>query len=106
MHRHANLLKRTRYATNRCRESNGTIARYFTHPDRESTVMQEQKARQILQALIQGVDPFNGEELATGSVLQQPDVLRAMLVGVAALEAGAARAARRAQMPENVGRPW
>ena len=68
--------------------------------------MQEQKARQILQALIQGVDPFNGEELATDSVLQQPEVLRAMLAGVAALEAGAVRAARRAQMPENVGRPW
>ena len=68
--------------------------------------MQEQKARQILQALIQGVDPFNGEELSAATVLQQADVLRALLVGVAALEQGAARSARRAQLPSNVGRPW
>jgi hypothetical protein len=74
-------------------------------PDREST-MQVQKARQILQALIQGVDPFNGEELASGSVLQQPDVMRAMLAGVAALEESAERSARRAQLPDNAGRPW
>jgi len=81
------------------------MAHPFTHPDKEPN-MQEQKARQILQSLIQGIDPFNGEELASGTVLQQPDVMRAMLAGVAALEEGAARSARRAQMPENVGRPW
>lgn len=69
-------------------------------------MMREQKARLILQALIQGVDPFNGEELAAGTVLQRADVLRAMLAGVAALEDCASRAARRAQLPANVGRPW
>ncbi len=68
--------------------------------------MQEQRARQILQALVQGVDPFNGEELAAGTVLQQADVLRALLAGVAALEHNSARAARRAQQPRNLGRPW
>lgn len=67
--------------------------------------MQEQKARQILQALIQGVDPFNGEELAY-PILQRADVLRALLAGVVALEEGAERSARRAQLPVNVGRPW
>ncbi|MEJ1960114.1 MAG: hypothetical protein WDO56_00580 [Gammaproteobacteria bacterium] len=39
--------------------------------------MQERRARQILQALIQGVDPFDGNELPSGTVLQQADVLRA-----------------------------
>ena len=68
--------------------------------------MQGQRARQILQALIQGIDPFNGEELAPGTVLQQADVLRALLAGVAALEHGAARASRRAQLPRNIGRAW
>src|SRR5690348_4064385 len=68
--------------------------------------MQQQKARQILQALIQGVDPTTGEELATGSVLQRADVLRAMLAGVAALEQSAVRSARRALLPANVGRAW
>ncbi len=68
--------------------------------------MREQRARQILQALIQGVDPFTGEELAPNTILQHADVLRAMLAGVAALEQSAARAQRRAGMPGNAGRPW
>ena len=68
--------------------------------------MQERRARQILQALIQGVDPFDGTELPSGTVLQQADVLRALLAGVAALEQDAARASRRAQLPRNIGRAW
>lgn len=68
--------------------------------------MQEQRARQILQALVQGVDPFNGDDLPAGTVLQQADVLRALLAGVAALDQNAARATRRAQLPQNIGRTW
>jgi hypothetical protein len=68
--------------------------------------MQERRARHILQSLIQGVDPFNGHELPSGTVLQHADVLRALLAGVAALEADAARASRRAQLPRNIGRSW
>src|SRR5215475_448854 len=68
--------------------------------------MKESRARQILQALVQGVDPLTGEELPPGTVLQQADVLRALLAGVAALEQMAARAQRRAQLPGNVGRAW
>lgn len=68
--------------------------------------MQEQRARQILQSLVQGVDPFNGQELPSGTVLQHADVLRALLAGVAALEQGAARTTRRSQLPQNVGRAW
>jgi catalase (peroxidase I) len=72
----------------------------------ELKAMQEQRARQILQALVQGVDPFNGKDLPAGTVLQQADVLRALLAGVAALEQNAMRASRRAQLPQNIGRPW
>jgi catalase (peroxidase I) len=68
--------------------------------------MKEQRARHILQALVQGIDPLTGEELASGTVLQHADVLRALLAGVAALEQTAARAQRRAQLPGNVGRSW
>lgn len=68
--------------------------------------MQEQRARQILRSLVQGVDPFSGQELAAGTVLQHADVLRALLAGVVALEQGAARASRRAQLPKNIGRAW
>jgi hypothetical protein len=73
---------------------------------RMDLTMKEQRARQILQALVQGVDPLTGEELPSGTVLQQADVLRALLAGLAALEQTSARAQRRAQLPDNVGRPW
>ena len=68
--------------------------------------MQENRAKQILQSLVQGIDPDTGEELPGGSVLQQADVLRALLAGVAALEQVGARAQRRALLPENVGIAW
>lgn len=68
--------------------------------------MQEQRARKILQALIQGVDPATGAELEPETVLQRADVLRALLAGLAAIDQVAARAQRRAQLPDNVGRPW
>ncbi len=68
--------------------------------------MKEQRAREILQALVQGIDPLTGEELPPGTVLQQAEVLRALLAGAVALEQMAARAQRRAQLPGNVGRAW
>ena len=68
--------------------------------------MQEQRARKILQALVQGVDPATGAELEAGTVLQRADVIRALLAGVAALEQISARAQRRAQLPETGGLPW
>jgi hypothetical protein len=69
-------------------------------------LMKEQRAREILQALLQGVDPFSGAELPPGTILQEADVLRALLAGVAALEHTVARAQRRAQLPDNVGSSW
>jgi hypothetical protein len=68
--------------------------------------MQEQRARKILQALVQGVDPTTGAEIDATTVLQRADVLRALLAGVTALEQISARAQRRASLPDNVGRPW
>jgi cobalamin biosynthesis protein CobT len=68
--------------------------------------VQRPDAREILQALVQGYDPLTGDELPSGSVLQQAEVMRALLAGISALNAGAARAQRRAQLPENVGRAW
>ena len=68
--------------------------------------MQQSRARQILQSLIQGVDPVTGEELPRETVLQHAEVLRALLAGLAALEQTSARAQRRAQLPDNVGQAW
>jgi hypothetical protein len=63
-------------------------------------------ARQTLQTLVQGFDPVSGAELPAGTVVQQAEVIRALLAGIAALEADAERMRRRAQLPRNVGRPW
>jgi hypothetical protein len=68
--------------------------------------MQQTRARQILQSLIEGIDPVTGEQLPRETVLQHADVLRALLAGLAALEQAAARAQRRAQLPDNVGQAW
>jgi hypothetical protein len=59
-----------------------------------------------LQSLIQGIDPVTGEELPHATVLQEAEVLRALLAGLSALEQTAARAQRRAQLPDNVGQAW
>jgi len=63
-------------------------------------------ARQILQTLVQGFDPVSGAELPAGTPLQHAEVIRALLAGITALEAQSVRTRRRAQLPENVGRPW
>lgn len=70
------------------------------------TTMQQTRARQILQSLIQGIDPVTSEELPHETVLHHADVMRALLAGLSALEQTAARAQRRAQLPDNVGRAW
>ncbi len=64
------------------------------------------KARNVLNALIQGVDPDTGAELPPDTVLNRPDVLRALLASAAALDAVQARALRRAQLPASVGKTW
>ena len=64
------------------------------------------RARQVLQALVQGVDPENGSELPADVVLNRVDVVRALLAAVEALDTTAARALRRAQLPKSVGKSW
>lgn len=68
--------------------------------------MTQTRARQILQSLIQGIDPITSEELPRETALQHADVLRALLAGLTALDQMAARAQRRAQLPGNVGQAW
>jgi DNA-binding NarL/FixJ family response regulator len=68
--------------------------------------MRDQQARHILQALVNGIDPFTERDLAAGTVLQHADVMRAMLAGCSALEERTARASRRSQQPRNIGKTW
>jgi hypothetical protein len=68
--------------------------------------MTDQEARQILQALVNGVDPFTQNDLAAGTVLQHVDVVRAMLAGCSALAERAARPGRRRRQPGSIGKAW
>ena len=70
----------------------------------EGLVMQEQRARKILQSLVQGVDPTSGADLQSWRRCCSTRMFsRALLAGVTALEQVSARAHRRAQLPDNVG---
>ena len=65
-----------------------------------------QRSRQVLQALVQGIDPKTSAELPTDTVLNRVDVVRALLAPIEALDAVSARALRRAQLPGSVGKTW
>ena len=67
---------------------------------------QFQRARTILDSLVQGVHPKNGRALPEDSVINELDVSRAMVTAVIALDQMSARLARRAQLPESVGKAW
>jgi transposase-like protein len=68
--------------------------------------MDNQKAKQVLTALLQGTDPVTGTELPGESICNRIEVSRALLVAIMALEDMAARKARRAQLPVSVGTTW
>ena len=57
-------------------------------------------------SLIEGRKPDSGEALPSDCVVHRSDVIRALLVGLGAIDAADARVKRRAQLPENVGRDW
>ena len=65
-----------------------------------------QRSRQVLQTLVQGADPETGTELPKDTVLNRVDVVRALLAAIEALDSVNARALRRAQLPESVGKSW
>jgi len=67
---------------------------------------QFQRARVILDSLVQGVHPKTGGTLPEDSIINEIDVSRAMVTAVIALDQMSARLARRAQLPESVGKAW
>jgi hypothetical protein len=68
--------------------------------------MSNNTAQAVIQALVEGNDPTTGKPLPHDSVLNRADVLRALLSALSAMESLAAREARRAQLPDNVGKAW
>ena len=67
---------------------------------------QYQKARAVLQSLIQGLDPDSGAELSRDAIVNRIEINRSMLTAVKAIEQVEARQLRRAQLPESVGKTW
>lgn len=67
---------------------------------------QFQRARIVLDSLVQGVHPKTGDDLPEDSVINEIDVSRAMAIAVFALDQVGARVARRAQLPQSVGKAW
>ena len=65
-----------------------------------------QRSREVLQALVHGIDPASGAELPADTILNRVDIVRALLAATAALDAVHERAMRRAQLPESVGKKW
>ncbi len=67
---------------------------------------QYQKARAVLQSLVQGLDPDSGAELSRDAIVNRIEISRSMLIAVKAIEQVEARQPRRAQLRESVGKNW
>jgi hypothetical protein len=68
--------------------------------------MNPDEAAATLKSLVEGRDPSTGQDLHADTVLQRASVIRALLVGLAAIESSQARERRRAQLPVRVGSSW
>jgi hypothetical protein len=68
--------------------------------------MHPDEAANILKSLVEGRDPSSGEELPADAIYQRANIIRALLVGYAAIESSQAREKRRAQLPVRVGSTW
>lgn len=64
------------------------------------------RAKKVLKSLIEGNDPTTNEPLPRDSVLNQVDVLRALLTASVIIDDAMIREARRSALPDNVGKPW
>jgi hypothetical protein len=67
---------------------------------------QFQKARVVLQSLVQGLHPETGAELPREDIVNHIEVNRAMSTAIMALDQMMARLTRRAMLPEKVGKGW
>lgn len=71
--------------------------------------MNYQRAFELVESLREGADPFTGELLPANSLLQQPEMVRALFAAAHALQEQLrqnARAARIALAFPNAGKPW
>jgi hypothetical protein len=63
-------------------------------------------AKQIIEALADGVDPRTGEVLNPGSPIESADVVRALHVALAAINHDLRQRERNSALPSNTGKAW
>lgn len=68
--------------------------------------MQTSEALRIIQALADGADPNTGEMFPEQSPYQHPQIVRALLAAVKALERQARTEKRNSRLPKSAGKPW
>lgn len=68
--------------------------------------MQTMEALKILQALADGANPNTGEILSSGSLYQDPQVVRALMTAVHVMERQQERERRIRFLPANTGKAW
>lgn len=59
------------------------------------------RAREIIEALAEGIDPTTGEVLPDNHVCNKGEIVRALYVALKTMEAKPKR-----NQPENAGKPW
>ncbi len=62
------------------------------------------QAREIIEALANGIDPSTGEVFSKNHSFNNPDVIRALFLAVEELKKAEKRKSRK--QPENAGKPW
>ncbi|MBS0418663.1 MAG: hypothetical protein JSR66_13200 [Proteobacteria bacterium] len=68
--------------------------------------MKPDRAREVLHALTQGIDPETGADLPKNAITFRSEIIRALYTAVAVFDQFEVRTKRRAQLPENVGVTW
>ena len=66
--------------------------------------MNVSQAREIIEALANGVNPTTGEVFDDDHCFNDPDIIRALFVATDELKKAEKKLSRK--MPENMGKPW
>jgi hypothetical protein len=68
--------------------------------------MNHQEAINIIQALIDGINPLSDEPLPSNSLCLNDDIQRALQAAIPALESKVKADIRKSNLPINAGNPW
>jgi len=68
--------------------------------------MELSRAIEIVEALMDGHDPYTGEVFEDSIVFQRADTVRALTLALEAMRSRKKAAERQRRLPENFGKPW